>query len=288
MRQLFAGNSLGLLFKPAARTASGGGPDYDLGPVADEVIAILNCAAASAGTNPTADVKLQSSLLIAVGTLNEVTAGSVDIPLRNATDDNIKLAYAWTQSGARQIKNIYLMLKRIGTIAPGKIVKVGIFTDNSGDPSVTQVGAYSASVAADALSTTYAWVKFTFDTPIDVAGGTMYWIQLEGDYGVSAVNQVALRVETVATGGLLDIFDLTWGGAVTTQKAAVYIEQYDFQDVPTGAFAQVTGTSDSLQNLIVDSDQIGQFLRAYFTVGGSSNPSFTFGASVLGIRQYRT
>jgi hypothetical protein len=288
MRQLFAGNSLGLLFKPAVRTASAGGPDCDLGLVADEVMAILNCAAASVGTNPTADVKLQSSTPPAVGNLNNPGTGTVDIPLRNGTDDNIKLAYAWTQSGARQIKNVYLMLKRVGTIAPGKTVKVGIFTDNAGDPSVTQVGAYSASVAADALSTTYAWVKFTFDTPIDVAGATKYWIQLEGDYDVSAVNQVAWRVRTVATGGLLDIFDATWGGAVTTQKAAVYIEQYDFQDVPAGVFAQVTSASDSLQSLIVDSDQIGRFLRAYFAIGGSSNPSFTFGASVLGIRQYRT
>lgn len=287
MRQLFAGNSLGLLFRPAARTASGGGPDYDLGPVADEVIAILNCTAASAGTNPTADVKLQSSLPIAVGTLNEVTAGSVDIPLRNATDDNIKLAYAWTQSGARQIKNVYLMLKRVGTIASGKIVKVGIFTDNSGDPSASQVGAYSASVAADTMSTSYAWVKFTFATPIDVADTTKYWIQLEGDYTLSASNQVNWRVRTVASGGLFDIFDTAWGGAVTTQKAEGYIEQYNFTDVAAGAFTQVTGASDSLQSLVVDSDQIGQFLRAYFTIGGSSNPSFTFGASVLGIKQYR-
>ena len=288
MRQLFAGNTLGLLFKPAMRTASGGGPDYDLGPVADEIVAILNCSAASAGTNPTADVKLQSSLPPVVGSLNNPGTGTVDIPLRNGADDNIKLAYAWTQSGARQIKNVYLMLKCIGTIAPGKIVKVGIFTDNSGNPSATQVGTYSGSVAADVLSTSYAWVKFTFDTPIDVASATKYWIQLEGDYDVSAVNQVAWRGRTVATGGLLDIFDAAWGGAVTTQKAAVYIEQYDFQDVPAGAFAQVTGASNSLQSLIVDSDQIGQFLRAYFTIGGSSNPSFTLGASVLGIKQYRT
>jgi hypothetical protein len=53
-----------------------------------------------------------------------------------------------------------------------------------------------------------------------------------------------------------------------------------YTDVTSGAFTQVT-TADSFQELVIDTRAIKRYLRAFWTVGGSSTPKFL--ASVVGV-----
>lgn len=260
------------MFKPTkfsllpadVRAATVKGADIDVVELAGLAMAILDAEAQGSGI--TLNAKLQSSPALARG-LEVLTVGTNNIPLRHGAADNVKLAAAFTQDGAGQIKRVALMLRRAGTIAAGKVVSVTIEADDSGAPSGTPL-ATAGNVAADTMSTDYGFVVFEFATPVDLADATVYHIVLQGDYTASATNQVQWRAATVASGGNSEVYDSAWA-AVDTNDLELYTDQYVFADIADAAFAEV-GNAASFQELFFNVDQVGGVVRAVGTVAGGS------------------
>lgn len=146
--------------------------------------------------------------------LNSQLAGTTEIVLRNAAADNVELAAEWSQTKESRIQEISLMLRRQGTIAAGKIVRIRIETDASGLPSGTAI-AWSETVAADTMAITFGFIKFTLKDELIVEAGKSYHAVLEGDYVASAVNHVRWRSLTVGSGGNQEIFDASWSNVAT-------------------------------------------------------------------------
>lgn len=267
------------LLTPVSITATGGGADLDVAALTGKArISLLSLN--TAGTAPTLTAKLQESDPLAVGQ-TYTTVGTNDIVLRNASNDNIKLSAAFTQSGARQIKRVGLRLKNNGTITAGKLLTLTIETNSAGDPSGTVLGT-AGTVLCSAVGTTYDWVVFTFASPVDVADATIYHLVLAGDYSVSASNDITWRTATVASGGNANVFDSAYA-AVATNSREFYIHQYNFSDVSGGGYTQLaTAGNATVQTLEFNIDNLKAIIRSYFTIGGTSSPAFTTGLLVTG------
>jgi len=73
------------------------------------------------------------------------------------------------------------------------VSKLGTETKLNSDgyvPNALLTGGTSGTVGADTLSTEYAWVRFTFDTPPELDGETEYWLVLESSASADAANYV--------------------------------------------------------------------------------------------------
>ena len=255
--------------------ATGGTADVDVKDLKGQMAFILN-AKSSNGTNPTDTVKLQHSNL--ADGASQVVVGATENELRDGTDSNIKFAAAFTQSGARQIKKVLIPLKKNGAVASGNLT-LTIEADSSGDPSGTPLG--TATFSTDNLPTTgYEYVTFEFATPIEVADATTYHVVLAGAYSVSATVNVTWRSKTVASGGNLSYFDSGWA-QTATEDLEFIVREYNFADVTGGAYTQATSTA-SMQVINLNIDDLGRYMRAYNTIGGTSSPAFYMSVAAYG------
>lgn len=246
-------------------------------------LCILHSAASTAGSSVTLDVKMQDSDVTSKGYDNTTGAASVDNDLRDGTASNIELGLQFSQSGARQIKSVWLNLKKKGTITTGKVVTVQIHGDSGGEkPDDTLVHAdATATVETDDIAATYGLVEFELTRPVDLADSTEYWIVLEGDYDVSSSNCISLATTTVASGGNFNWHDADWDSTmVTTKKGVAYTEQYNFGDITDGDFDTVSELAASFQKLDVELKTEKTFIRALATVAVSS-ASFICGVSIV-------
>lgn len=273
------------LLTPASITVTAGGSDLDVSGLQGPVCVTVT-ARNTAGTNPTLATKLQSSTGLARG-YDKTTAGATDSELREGATTNVKMAATFTQSGARSIKKVALMLKKGGTITAGKKLTLTIETNNAGAPSGTPVAnGTSATVDIDTeVSTSYALVTFTFASPVDVADATIYHFVLAGDYTASADNNVLWRSATVASGGNMQKFDNTNWAATATQDFEICAEQYTFADITSGGFTTLsTALNTTVQTLEFYAGNIPQFMRLHSTVGGTGSPAFAAAATVTAAR----
>ena len=267
------------LLTPVSVTATGGGADLDIASLRGKAHITLT-SLNTAGTSPTLATKLQESEPLIMGQVY-TTTGTNDIVLRNGTNDNIKLSASFTQSGAHQVKRVGLRLKNNGTITAGKLMTLTIETDTAGDPTGTALGT-ADTVLCSAVGTTYDWVVFTFAKPVDLADATVYHLVLAGDYTVSSSNNITWRTATVASGGNANVYDSAYA-AVTTNSREFYIHEYNFSDVTGGGFTTLsTAGNTTVQTLEFNIDELKPIIRAYFTIGGTSNPAFTTAMTVHG------
>ena len=242
---------------------------------------ILHSAASSAGTGVSLAVKMQESDAAGAGSFDNRSGTEVAVELRKGSNDNIKLAAKVTQSGARQVKSVFLRLKNVGTIASGKTVTVTLETDSSGDPSGTAIHAdATATVLCSSIDSSFDWVEFELTRPVDIADTTVFHIVLSGNYTESSSNYIAWATETVGSGGDFNIFDSAWGGVSSTTAAMGYIEEYNFSDISGAAFTAVDETAGSFQELDVELSERKRYLRALATVTGTS-ASFQCGAHII-------
>lgn len=166
--------------------------------------------------------------LLKVGSLNVRPGGTTEVPLRIGATDNQELAVQWTESGDAYLKEIWLKLKRLGTIASGKVVKIRIESDTAGLPGGTVIGT-SEEVAADGISSErFMWVKFTFAVHLQLSKNTLYHAVLEGDYAASPVNHILWQSKTVVSGGNQEVKDVSWAN-VATENFAIYAQEYDLE-----------------------------------------------------------
>ena len=278
-----AGAKLKNLLPTAEYTATQNTVDMDLGSVQGFAAFILDCAGDSgAGTNPSATFKIQSGSPVAGGSY--ATEGTNDIPLRNNTNDNIKLAAKWTQSGARSIKYVDLLLKRVGTIGGTDTLTLTIEGNSTADPDNSAIGT-SVTVVPSTIGTNYEWVRFTFLNPVSVADTTVYWLVLAGGYTVSTTNRIVWQTTTVASGGNANVYDSGWA-AVTTNSRLFSIQQINYADVTGGGFTAVVADA-SQQILILNTDNMGQHVRGVLTVAGTDSPAWYGSLNMVYLEKYR-
>lgn len=262
----------------ASITATTNLADLDLSSVgaqgfSDFELTVLN----TAGTTPTLDIKLQESDPQVRG-LSYLVEGATETKLKTGASTLVQLAATFTQSGAASIKTIGLKLKKIGTLAAGKLVTVSVCADNSGAPG-TVLGSTTISIDSS-ITTSFTTVIATLAKSVNVADATVYHITLAADYTASATNCVVVRSKTVASGGTQQTYNGTTWTAVTTEKVEVYADQLIYSDVVGGGFTQVTtGTSRQIRTL--NAESLKRTIRAVITIGGTDSPAYVVGLDVV-------
>jgi hypothetical protein len=239
--------------------------DFDISKYVGVGKLVLDAEAQGSGVTNT--VKIQASDL-AAGAAYSSAAGA-DLDLLKSTGSKTKLGVKFTQSGARQIKSVTLLLKKTGTIASDKVLTVTIQGHSSTVPDGTPIGT-AGTVLANTIDTAYQPVKFTFDTPVTVADSTVYWICIEGNYSASDSNFISWSTETVVSGGTAATYAPSSWTALTTSKPQFTSQQYNFTDVTGGAFSAVGNTAETA-TLALNLDAVGSGIRAVSTVAGGSS-----------------
>jgi hypothetical protein len=233
----------------------------------------------TAGTNPTCDVKIQNSPALAVTHSLQNTAASTtaDLPSRNDTDTNIKLAAKFVvPTGGVTVSKVWIPLKKAG--APTGTITVTIYADTAGDPSGSALATFSTLDAAT-LTTSYVDTLFSLTLPTDLAAGT-YHLILESDVTISTTAYVAWHGNTVSSGGNANLFGTGWV-PTATKNLQYRLHSYVFTDVTGAAFTQATTTA-TMQAKEVRFQDLA-VIRPFITITGSSNPAYTVG--VYGIAE---
>ena len=266
------------LSAPAALAATANLSDLDLASVGIQGFSDFELTALNtAGTTPTLDVKLQHSDPQSRG-YSYLTAGTTETKLKTGAATLVQLAATFTQSGAASVKAIGLKLKKIGTLAAGKLVTISVCADNSGAPG-TVLG--SATIGIDTLiGTAFSTVVVTLAKSINLANATVYHVTLSADYTASATNCVVLRSKTVASGGTQQTFDGTTWTAVTTEKVEVFTEQFVFADIAGAAFTQVT-TGAARQKITLNAESLKRIIRPVAVIDGTDTPTYVVGLDVV-------
>lgn len=267
------------ILAPTLVTATGPLADFNFGGAfgfADFVKNSLN----TAGTNPTLALKLQHADPAVVGQ-SQVTAGATDNKIFSASTTNNKLAASFTQSGAKSVSSVFLRLKKIGTIAAGKKVTVGIYADSSGP-----TGSALASCVLDIdtqITTTYDSIEAVFATPADLADATVYWIVVSVDYTASSSNCVQWRSLTVASGGNQATFNNTAWTLVSTESFEFVQMQRTYTDITGGGYTthSTALTGDRQTKYLDATGVVKKHVRPYATIGGTSNPAFAVSVDAI-------
>src|SRR3990167_2708347 len=114
------------------------------------------------------------------------------------------------------VTKIRLWLKKTGTPAGTDTLTLVIQTNSSGVPSGSAVtnGTSNTVDISDTLTTSYAWVEFTFATNPSLTAGTQYHLVLQGAFTISTSNYVqwgADNYDIVYANGSMSYYDdTTW------------------------------------------------------------------------------
>jgi hypothetical protein len=245
-------------------------------------VSLLHSAKSSAGSACTLAVVMQESDAPVVGSKELRTATSVVEKKVRTDSTNLKIGCKFTQTGARQINSVSLYLKKTGTLTAGKAIIVTLQTNNSGVPSGTLVSADAIdSLLVDSLTTSYAFKKFTFQKPIDVANSSIYHVVVDGNYDLSAANYVSAGAKTVASGGDYNLADSAgWNATVATTQVLAFDEEFNFSNITGGSFTGVTELAPSIQTVSTNLAGAKRYVRAKATIVGTS-ASFQSGASII-------
>lgn len=119
--------------------------------------------------------------------------------LRRASNNQEILGQSFTPSVGGNLSKIELYLKKKG--APTGNIWVEIHADGADPTAATQLGSDSANVDVSGLSTSFAYVAFTFPSTIAIVPGTEYWILLYGDYTLAVDVGAIWATDTDASGG---------------------------------------------------------------------------------------
>lgn len=260
------------MFDVVARTTTVG--TYGSQPIDTKnylsAVFVLNSAKSSAGTGTSFATVIQESDDLAAGTKVNRSGTAVDNALDSDTA-NAKFAFKFTQSGARQIYKVNVWAKRHGTIASSKYVICRLETNNAGAPSGTLVHADAIdSVSATSMSTSYKFVEFTFQRPVDIANSTLYHVVLDGTYDADTAACVYIGSETVGSGGDFAISGAAWKAYSSTQSALAFVEEYNFATISGAAMDTVTESAAVFDTYALNLRGKKRWIRAKTTVAGSS------------------
>jgi hypothetical protein len=264
-----------LLPQSIADANEGGQTDVSLSGLKGTVAFVMT-AKSTAGTTPTAAVKLQSSPAPVLGASMR-TGTTAGVALRTATDTAIKLGASFTTAATvtPSVKSVMLFLKKHSTLTAGTLT-VSFTADSSGPSTALATGTIDVAT----LTAAFIGYTVTFDKPVQLAAETKYWITLEGDYTVDATANVTWLTTTVASGGNASVFGTGWT-ASATNNLNFETRYLIFSDVTGGGFTTVNATG-SIQQLTIPIQNFGSHFRAHATITGTDTPAY-----IIGIAAYQ-
>lgn len=138
---------------------------------------------------------------------------TTDYALRD-TATHTEISQGFKPVTSADVTKIRLWLKSVGTPAGTDTITLEIHTDNSGVPSGTPVanGTATAVDISDTLTSSYAWVTFTFASNPTLTAGTQYHLVLTGAFTISAVDYVDWGVDdydVIFADGAVSYYDTT-------------------------------------------------------------------------------
>lgn len=144
-----------------------------------------------------------------------------DYALRDAVA-RTQISQGFKSNTSAAVKKVRLWLKKTGS--PTGNINIEIQTDSSGVPSGTAVtnGTSANLDIATKITTTYAWVTFTFATQPTLTAGTQYHLVFQGDNtinGTAYVQWGADDYDVVYPDGSMSAYDATTWGANGTHDA---------------------------------------------------------------------
>ena len=121
---------------------------------------------------------------------------TADHKLRD-TATNTKISQGFKPSTSSTVTKIRLWLKSTGTPAGTDTVTLAIHANSSGVPAASAItnGTATAVDISDTLTSSYAWVEFTFSTNPSLTASTQYHLVLSGAFTISAVNYVLWGID---------------------------------------------------------------------------------------------
>lgn len=242
--------------------------------------AFIFALSGSAGTASTLVAKVQSSEIAAIKDAR--ASGTTDIKLREGAATNLTVGAAFTPSLNCSVSQCLIRMKRTGTIAGSKFIKLEI---QSNSTTVPDDVALVAATTLDPLTvpTAYDFVPFTFTSLVDLASATAYHFVLSGDYTVHGTNCVLLSATTIAAAGTISKYDAAWA-RVATQSANLYATGYNWTDekaITLDATGTITAWSPS-----DGIDSLGNFVRGRLeATSGDGDTSYVGGIHVLAERE---
>lgn len=175
--------------------------------------------------------------------------------LRRAANNNTILGHSFTPSVSGYRETISPYLKKKGS--PTGNIWLEIRSDGA-DPTVTtQLGSDSENVDVSGLSTSFAFVDFTFTTPIYLQAGVEYWILLHGDYTETADVGAVWGTDTSSPsygGGIAGRFG---NGGAAWEDIATYdrlFKEYLIVGYTRGDEVSLPGNDNDLENVYSLSD----------------------------------
>lgn len=138
-----------------------------------------------------------------------------DYALRDATA-RTQISQGFKCNTSSTVTKVRLWLKKTGTPAGTDTVTLVIQTDSSGVPSGSAVtnGTSVAVDISDTLTTSYAWVTFTFATNPSLTAGTQYHLVLQGAFTINSSNYIewgADNYDVIYPNGTMSVYDgTTW------------------------------------------------------------------------------
>lgn len=254
-----------------------------------EQVEVIADVTAESGTDPVLDLNLQWSPEIASVHSDSKSAGADTFTvLRNATDDNIMLAWNYTTSTKPiTISHIDVMLKSAGTLAAAKYIQLQIDADDSGDPATADgsldkagVLGLSSKIEAVSISSTAAVYRFTFATPVSIAAATKFHIVAVGDWALSSSNHILLgSITDAVTGSNTRVYDDAWA-AISNERVYAEVFAHQWTDMSSEyQLANIEAVGKTSTNFS-RRKMPGPYLRAFTAMGGSSTPKY-FGHFLL-------
>ena len=153
---------------------------------------------------------------------------TTDYAIRDASAQT-QISQGFKPNTSSTVTKVKLWLKKVGTPAGTDTITLVIQTNSSGVPSGTAVtnGTSVAVDISDTLTTSYAWVTFTFTTNPSLTAGTQYHLVLQGAFtiGVNYVQWGTDNFDVIYPDGTMAVYDGTTWTAETLYDACfeVYI-----------------------------------------------------------------
>jgi len=234
----------------AVRTSTVTGTGVDIRAYGGTGQVVLQSSAATAGTSPTLDVKIQESADNVLAVAQVETFDTVA-----DSSDSLDGTY-------------FLLYDEDGSVA------VWIDTDDSGTTIPTGASAADralevTTIATDAIDST-------------VATAVAAVINADSKFASTATNETV--TVTHATAGAVSVGADGDAGFITFAATTAGTD-LSYSDISGATFSQVTDGADASEMVALNITDAKRYVRVIGTIGGTSTPTFGFGVSLVAVRE---
>jgi len=258
-------------------------------------LSILQGADAITGSSHTKTGAVKYGSFTSISAYDYTTTGDTWIPLRNSGTDNVKIAHKFTTASGSTptFYSVTMRLREEGTVAASKYVWLTVEGDSSG-PDGSAVWTSYKKAAAD-ISTASGGEDVTFyfrgGATSALTASTVYYAVLQGDYSASTSNQIQARVDTVASGGTVYLYDSAWANVTTQSLETTASVVASWTTISANAFTAATATIEDVeatvvQEQVVDLTQYGPAIRYECVGAGTETTALMYAVGILGDPKY--